>query len=128
MNGVMNSASKTMSSLKRCTDEVVRFRDERDWKQFHTSKDMLLSLYLEVAELGEHLQWKTEAEFETWLSNNRAVFGEELADIFYWVLLIAHDTGVDLEKAFESKMGRNRSKYPVDEARGKKLKYTHYSK
>lgn len=124
----MKPSNKTVSSLKACTEEVVRFRDERDWKQFHTSKDMLLSLYLEVAELGEHLQWKTEAEFGDWIKNNRAVFGEELADIFYWVLLIAHDTGVDLETAFDNKMKRNRKKYPVDEARGKKLKYTHYSK
>ena len=105
-------------------EEVRSFRDARDWKQFHNSKDMLLSLYLEVAELGEHLQWKSEEEFLSWLEDNRVDFAEELADVLYWVLLIAHDSGVDLAQAFKSKMKQNAEKYPVEKAKGRKEKYT----
>lgn len=115
--------SATLESLSR---RVQLFRDERDWKQFHTDKDMVLALFLEVSELAEHVLWKNPAEFSGWLNDNRSSFGEELADILYWVLLLAHDCGINLAEAFQAKMEQNSRKYPVEQARGKKHKYTHY--
>ena len=120
--------SKTPSSIEELSELVQRFRDARDWKQFHNPKDMVISLFLEVSELAEHLQWKSEEEFASWLEENRGDFAEELADILYWVLLIARDTEIDLSAAFKQKMEKNSAKYPVERARGRKDKYTAYNK
>ena len=99
---------------------VMAFRDARDWRQFHTSKDVAISLVLEASELLEIFQWKQgEATAE-----QRARIGEELADVLYWVLLLSHDLGIDLAQVFEAKMKANESKYPVSKAKGKSTKYT----
>lgn len=110
-----------MKTLDKLQSEVVQFRDERDWKQFHNFKDMLLSLNLEVSELCEHFQWKSEEEA---LQLEKQALGEELSDILYWVLLLSHDLGIDLGEAFREKMAKNKEKYPVDQSRGRKEKYT----
>lgn len=113
-----------METLEKLQSEVVQFRDERDWKQFHNFKDMLLSLNLEVSELCEHFQWKSEEEA---LQLEKQELGEELSDILYWVLLLSHDLGIDLGQAFREKMAKNMKKYPVELARGRKEKYTDMS-
>ena len=113
-----------METLKKLQSEVVQFRDERDWKQFHNFKDMLLSLNLEVSELCEHFQWKSEEEA---LQLGKEELGEELSDILYWVLLLSHDLGIDLGQAFREKMAKNMKKYPVELSRGRKENYTDMS-
>ena len=120
----MNLLSQVeMATLKQLTDIIKQFRDERDWKQFHTPKDMVLSLILETSELAEHLQWKDAVELKSYIAANRALIGEELVDILYWVLLISSDFEIDLEQAFNSKMAKNREKYPIGQFRGSKEKY-----
>lgn len=108
-------------------EDLVRrgnaFRDARDWRQYHTPKDMMVSLSLEAAELLEHSQWKNGEELQTYLEENREEVSHELADILYWVLMIAHDLNVDLETAFHRKMDLNERKYPVEKSRGKATKY-----
>lgn len=113
-----------MSDIRKLTEEVVAFRDARDWKQFHNPKDLALSLMLEAAEVGEHFQWKNAEEMEKHVREHREDVGDELADVLYWVLLLSHDTGVDISAAFEKKMQKNSGKYPVDKAKGKHTKYT----
>jgi len=112
------------ASLAQLTKNVIAFRDARDWKQFHTIKDMLLSLSLEVAELSEHFQWKDQLESIEYIQTAKEEVGDELSDVLYWVLLIAHDLEVDLETAFHKKMLKNQRKYPVAKSRGEKSKYT----
>lgn len=112
------------SDIKNLQDLVVSFRDKRDWKQFHNPKDMVLSLILETSELAEHFQWKTEKEIEDYLKEHKGDFAEELADVFYWVLLIAHDSDIDLKAALEDKMHKNNAKYAVEKAKGNHKKYT----
>jgi NTP pyrophosphatase (non-canonical NTP hydrolase) len=124
----MSNSKAPLDSIAELTRVVRQFRDERDWKQFHTEKDMLIALSLEVSELAEHFLWKNSEEINSWLELHRPEFGEELADILYWVLLIAHDSGVNLASAFHKKMKQNAEKYPVAEAKGKSHKYTHYLK
>ncbi|MBN8548949.1 MAG: nucleotide pyrophosphohydrolase [Deltaproteobacteria bacterium] len=109
--------------IEELTDSVVAFRDARNWKQFHTSKDMLLSLSIEVAELTEHFQWKSEDEIKEYLQEEREQVGNELADVLYWVLLLGHDLGIDLSAAFTRKMQQNEAKYPVEKSRGSAAKY-----
>ena len=113
-----------MATLEQLTSRIVAFRDARDWKQFHTLKDMALSLMLESGEAGELFQWKSDAEIGSKLHELRPELGRELSDVLYWVLLIANDAGIDLAAAFEHKMLENEAKYPVDAARGSSRKYS----
>lgn len=110
-------------NISELTKRIVEFRDHRQWKQFHTPKDMLLALGIEVSELSEHFLWKSDPEIETALAERRNEIASELADVLYWVLLLAHDFEIDLASAFEDKMKINESKYPLDKARGKSTKY-----
>jgi len=113
-------------TLAELTDLVLKFREERDWKQFHNPKDMALSLALEAAELMELMQWRNGGELDAHLAANKQRLGEELSDVLGWVLLLAHDQGIDLPDAFEKKIESNKKKYPVEKARGSAKKYDQY--
>ena len=113
-----------MEEIKALTELITRFRDARDWGQFHRPKDMALSLILEAAELAEHFQWKNEEEIASYMEKEGSAVGDELADVFYWVLLMAHDLKIDLHSAFIQKMAKNEEKYPVSKTRGVHTKYS----
>jgi len=115
-----------MSDLKNMQEEVVAFREARDWKQFHKPKDCAISLALEAAEVMELLQWKSPEEIEAYKAGGakHEAMSDELADVLYWVLLLAEDFGVDLSSAWRNKMKKNDAKYPVEKAKGKHTKYT----
>lgn len=112
--------------LQELTDRLIAFRDERDWKQFHTLKNLLLSLSLEAAELLELAQWQTDQELEARIAEPtvQARLREECADIFLYLLLIAERAGFDLAQAASAKIEKNAAKYPVEKARGTAKKYT----
>lgn len=112
-----------MTKLEELTGRILAFRDARDWKQFHNPKDLALSLVLESAELMEHFQWKNAEEMEKHVLEHRVEIGEELADVFYWVLLMGHDFHIDVLEALEKKISKNESKYPVEKAKGVHTKY-----
>lgn len=112
-----------MSELEQITQRLLAFRRERDWEQFHNPKDQFVSLALEAAELLELTQWREGPELEQYLSANRELLADELADVLGWVLLIAHDRGVNLAQALEAKMRKNEAKYPIDKARGRADKW-----
>jgi dCTP diphosphatase len=113
-----------MSSISVLMQKVIHFRDERDWEQFHNPKDVALSLVLEAAEVMEHFQWKSADEIKNHVKNHKEEIGEELADVFYWILLMAHDLKIDLGSAVEKKLAKNAEKYPIDKAKGSHKKYT----
>jgi dCTP diphosphatase len=113
-----------MNTLEDLTTKITTFRDARDWKQFHNPKDLALSLVLEAAEVMEHFQWKNEDEIKTYLVSNKEAVSEELADVLYWVLLMAHDLNIDIGTAVDKKMQKNEEKYPIEKAKGKHTKYT----
>ena len=115
-----------MSDINQLTERIQNFIKERDWNQFHNPKDLALSLVLESAEVMEHFQWKNNEEMQSYIKSNKNDIGEELADVLYWVLLMSHDLDIDIKKAFEDKMIKNESKYPIDKAKGKHDKYTSY--
>ena len=113
-----------MADFRDLVELIVKFREERNWKQFHNPKDMAISLALEATEVLEHFQWKSSEEIEQYLKGaGGAQLSEELADVLYWVLLLAHDLGIDLDQAFRVKMVKNDAKYPIAKARGSHLKY-----
>lgn len=103
---------------------IRKFCDERDWDQFHNPKDLSISLALEAAEVMEHFQWKNVDEMAKHSIDKKEDVGEELADVFYWVLLLANKLDIDLSESFSKKMDKNRAKYPVDKAKGSHKKYT----
>ncbi len=113
-----------MSTIEELTQLMLRFRDERQWAQFHNPKDVALSLTLEAAELLELMQWKSGRELLEHLRTNRELVADELADILGWVLVLAHDQGIDLGTAVQEKLIKNAEKYPVEKARGVAKKYT----
>lgn len=100
---------------------VIRFRDDRDWKQFHTPKDLAISMSLEAAELLELFQWSgTDLE----CADKRDKLREELADVLSYCILMADVCGLDLDEIMNEKVSRNEAKYPVEKARGSAAKYT----
>lgn len=115
--------SDTLADL---TARLVAFRDERDWRQFHTVKNLLLSLSLEAAELLELAQWRTDSEVEDRLADPAFTerLGEECADVLLYLLLVCERAGIDLATAAHAKIDGNAVRYPVDKARGTAVKYT----
>jgi dCTP diphosphatase len=103
--------------------EILAFRNARKWKQFHNAKDMAISLSLEASEVLEHFQCKSKEEVEEYIKTHKEHIGEELADVFYWILLMSHDMKIDIIDALGKKMKKNAEKYPVSKARGKHTKY-----
>ena len=102
-------------------NEVLKFRDERDWKQFHNPKDLAISISLEASELLEIFQWS--AGDVNCISKSDKI-KEELADVVNYCILMADACGIDLDEIVKDKVRKNAEKYPVDKAFGSKEKYT----
>ena len=100
---------------------VLRFRDERNWRQFHTPKDLAISMSLEAAELLEVFQW-SGADLEC--RDKMEQIREELADVLSYCILIADVCGLDLDEIMNAKVTKNEAKYPAEKARGNAAKYT----
>ena len=102
---------------------VCRFRDERDWSQFHTPKNLAAATAIEAAELQERFLWKTDAEVDQDLVD-AAKRADEIADVVMFAMLLADRLGIDLAEAITAKLAANEQKYPVNLARGNARKYT----
>ncbi len=112
-----------MNEIKQITEKIKKFRDERDWKQFHNHKDVALSLVLEATEVLEHFQWKKPEEVDTHAAACKDEIADELADVAIYLFELADNLGISLPKAIESKMKKNALKYPVEKAKGRNIKY-----
>ncbi|WP_066051314.1 nucleotide pyrophosphohydrolase [Robertmurraya korlensis] len=102
-------------------EEIVDFRDERNWQQFHNPKDLAISLSLEASELLENFQWKTNKEA---IDDNIDNITDEIADVVIYALLISNELEINLEQAIKEKIHKNRQKYPVNKSFGSSKKYT----
>ena len=111
--------------LQALTQALVTFRDARDWAQFHTLRNLIVSLNLESAELLELTQWKSDAEMADLPVDaaSREALCDECADVLLYLLLIAENAGIDLEAAARAKLVKNAAKYPADKAWGTSRKY-----
>lgn len=98
-------------------NELKKFRDERDWNQFHNPKDLSIALSIEANELLEQFLWKKVEEAK--IDNVK----EELADVFAFALLLADKYNFDIEEIILDKIKRNGEKYPIDKAKGTAKKY-----
>jgi NTP pyrophosphatase (non-canonical NTP hydrolase) len=113
--------SSEVTTLKHLQQKIIEFRDARNWKQFHTPKDLAISLSLEAGELLENFQWKTSEEA---VQENFENMKDELADVVIYALLLSHELGIDLEEAIMDKMKKNEQKYPIEKSFGSKKKYS----
>lgn len=115
-----------MGDLKALTVALLEFRDARDWRQFHSLRNLITSLNLEAAELLELTQWKSDAEIDALPADAKAAeaLRDECADILLYLLLVADTAGIDLVEAAHAKLVKNAEKYPVDKAYGSRAKYT----
>ncbi len=112
----MNDQQSTIHQLR----EVVRkFVEERDWKKFHSPKNLSMALTIEAGELMEHFQWITPEASRELDEQATADAGEELADVLCYTLAIANELGIDIASTLDAKMKKNRLKYPVEEYRGR---------
>jgi NTP pyrophosphatase (non-canonical NTP hydrolase) len=102
-------------------EKLRKFRDDRDWAQFHVPKNLAISLQLEASEVLELFQWTLDNEIKP---GSEGKLGAELADVFYWTLMLADKHGIDLLAALDKKMIENEAKYPIDKAKGRSAKYT----
>jgi dCTP diphosphatase len=111
---------------EKLRDEVVAFRDARDWAQFHTPKNLAAGLAIEAAELQEQFLWCTDAECEARIRDKarRRAIAEELADVVNYALLLANHMGLDLPAEIRRKIRVNARKYPVRKSKGHATKYT----
>ena len=112
-----------MSEISEITKKIIKFRDERDWMQFHDPKNMAVSIILEASELLEHFQWKTKEEVEKYVMQNNAEIKDEIADIALYLFELADNLGISLMSAMEEKLKKNEVKYPISKAKGKHTKY-----
>ena len=107
-----------MNDIQQLTEILRRFRDERDWAQFHNAKDLAMALNIEAAELLEVFLWKAPEQADV------GSVKEELADVITFALLLADKYELDVKQIVLEKMEKNARKYPVEKSKGSANKYT----
>ena len=115
--------------IQELTQALVKFRDERDWSQFHTLRNLIVSLNLEAAELLELTQWKDDQGIAGLLTDSiqREALHDECADILLYLLLIAEKAEFDILEAAARKLRKNAAKYPIEKSFGSSRKYTEFA-
>ncbi|KAF0205617.1 MAG: MazG nucleotide [Gallionellaceae bacterium] len=107
-----------MNEITELTESLIKFRDERDWAQFHNPKDLALALNIEAGELLETFLWKSSEQADI------VQVKEELADVFAFAFLLAEQYGFDVKQIVLEKIEKNALKYPVEKSKGVAKKYT----
>ena len=106
-----------MSDIKELTEALIKFRNERDWEQFHNPKDLALAINIESSELLEEFLWKKHKEAKV------EKVKEELADVFAYAFLLADKYDFDVKQIVLDKIKKNGMKYPVEKSKGTAKKY-----
>lgn len=106
-----------MTDIQEIIDQLIEFRNDRDWEQFHNPKDLALAINIEAGELLELYLWKNADDAD------QEKVKEELADVFSFALLLAHRYGFDVKQIISDKIAKNAEKYPVEKAKGSAKKY-----
>ena len=101
-------------------NQVLKFRDDRNWKQVHNPKDLAISISLEASELLEIFQWSGS---DTVCEGKKDKIREELADVLCYAILMADRCGLDMDEIVQAKVKRNNEKYPVEKAKDSAKKY-----
>ncbi|WP_368867931.1 nucleotide pyrophosphohydrolase [Staphylococcus epidermidis] len=113
-----------MGEINDIVKEINKFRDDRNWRQFHNEKDLSLSITLEAAELLELFQWKTSDEV---VETNRERLAEEIADVLIYSYMLADNLNFDINDIIRKKLVKNAEKYPIAKSKDNKTKYNELS-
>ena len=117
-----------MSDIKEITEALIKFRNERDWEQFHNPKNLATALSVEASELLEIFQWSNDGGLnEINDPKKREEIEKEIADIFNYLIKLVDILDMDLEKVALDKIKENAEKYPIESSKGKSVKYTDFS-
>lgn len=112
-----------MSDIKSLQERIALFVKERDWDQYH-NPDLAISLNLESAEVLELFQWKNAQEMSRYVKEHKEGVEDELADVLYWILLMANSLDIDIVAASNTKLEKSARKYPIEKSKGNHKKYT----
>lgn len=112
-----------MNDIETITETLIKFRNDRDWNQFHDTKNLAIALSIEAAELNELFLWKTVEESER---VDKERLKEELADVFAYSFLLAQKHGFDVKEIVLDKIKSNSKKYPIEKAKGTANKYNEF--
>lgn len=110
-----------MDRFQEIEAKIRKFNTDRNWTQFHDPKNLAISLQLEASEVLEMFQWTKDNKEKV---GKKVELAEELADVYYWLIMLAHHYDIDLLKALEEKMLKNEEKYPISKSFGNSAKYT----
>lgn len=116
----------SQTTIQQLKNEIIKFREDRDWRQFHQEKDLALDIMIEAGELAEHFLWKKPEEIEKIKQDKKKMreISNELVDVFWSCMQMADVLDVDLAQAFYAKLRQNEEKYPIEKCKGKSGKYT----
>lgn len=115
----MNDRTDEQTTVSELRQLMAQFVAERDWGQFHSPKNLAMSMAIEASELMEHFQWLTNEQSEEIDAAVRHEVGEELADVVCYAMSLANSLDIDIASAVFQKMEKNRLKYPVDKFHGR---------
>lgn len=104
--------------IEKIQEKLIKFREERDWKKFHTPKDLAISVTLEAAELIEHFQWKSPGEIEEYIKKHKEKISDEVADVAIYLLNLCIILDIDLISAINRKIEKNIKRYPASKFKG----------
>ena len=115
--------------IKEIQDKLAKFAEERDWDQFHSPKNLVMAITSEVGELNELFQWLTQEQSSLKDDSQKmAEIGQEIADVFIYLLRLADKLDIDIEEAVREKIEINANKYPAELSKGKATKYNKLGK
>lgn len=103
--------------ISTLTKLALKFRDDRDWGQFHSGRDLSMCLSIEANELLELFLWKSDNKID------KTKLSDEISDVFYVLLLLSNKYEINIEQAFKEKLHKNSIKYPVEDFQGSNKKY-----
>ena len=112
--------------MNELIEQIRKFNEERDWAQFHSPKNLVMALSVEVAELVENFQWLTQDQSKNLKPEKFEKVRDEIADVIIFLLNLTDKLGIDPIEAAKEKLEINRKNYPVERVKGKALKYTEY--
>ena len=110
-------------TLQHLSQQQREFAQDRDWEQFHSSKNLASALIVEAGELLEHFQWMTEAQSRSLSPEKLEEVGSEIADVLLYLVQLSNVLGIDPVQAAQAKILVNAQKYPADRAKGRSAKY-----
>lgn len=111
-------------SIRGLTDRIQAFVDAREWRIYHSPKDLAVAITAEAGELLQHFVWQQPEQIEARVVAKRDEIASEIADVGILLFELADNLGLDLGAVMEAKLARNEQRYPAEKARGNNLKYS----